>query len=97
VADRADTAQRPLHRLSVADVTAGELEPLVTGEWGSATGMGKRQQGVQDPHLVTGAQERLDKVGPDEAGAAGDKYSHAPRLGTDHVRATAKRRAITSL
>jgi hypothetical protein len=50
-----------------------------------------RQQRVEHPHLMTRAGEGLDHVGPDEAGAAGHKYAHPPRLRTVTPGVSAKR------
>ena len=72
-----DAAQRVVDGVRVADVAVHELEAGVTGEGRDAAGMDTRQQGVKHPYLMTRAGERLDNVGPDEAGAAGHKYSHA--------------------
>ena len=80
MADHADAAQRVVDGLRVADVAVHELEARVTGERRNAAGVDARQQRVKHPHLMTRARERLDDMGSDEAGAAGHKYSHGPRL-----------------
>ena len=63
-----------------ADVAVHELEAGVTGEGRGAAGMDARQQRVKHPHLMTGARERFDDMGSDEAGTAGDQDAHGPTL-----------------
>ena len=52
--------------LRVADVAFQLLQVGVVGQ--------RRRRSVEGPHLIAALQQRLDEIGADEAGAAGDQY-----------------------
>ena len=71
VADRSGAGDRPRGRGGVADVA---LEPLgARVEVVRPLAVRGRQQAVEDAHLVPALEQRVDDVGADEAGAAGDE------------------------
>ena len=47
--------------------------------------MGQRQQQVEHTHVVPVVDERVDDVGADESGAAGDEDPHAPEPMRPHI------------
>ena len=69
----------------------GRGRPAVRGE----TAVDGGEQGVQDPHLVTGVEQGRHDVAADEAGAAGDQDVH----GDDGIGGSpyARQRAVSSV
>ena len=66
------------------DVMADELEVLVTGEMGDVVGVA-RNEIVNGDDVMAFGEETVDKMGAEEAGAAGDNgdgsgggWCHAP-------------------
>ena len=71
VADRGGAGDGPRGRGGIADVALDPLRARV--EVVRPLAVRGRQQAVEDAHLVAALEQRVDDVGADEAGAAGDE------------------------
>ena len=71
VADGGDALDRARRDRLVAQVGLDELRPRVDVVRPLAVRGG--QQGVDDPDLLAALEQRVDDVGADESGAAGDQ------------------------
>ena len=75
VDDRVAAARRPGDVLRHGDVAVVELDAV--GQVGAVPGVG---QLVEDDDVLAGAEQPLDEVRADEAGAAGDEDPHAGKV-----------------
>src|SRR5690606_7108379 len=74
VADELAAARQASGELGVGDVAPDVLDGGVEVARGAVVGSG--QAGVEDHHVVAVLHQRVDDVGADEAGAAGDEGPH---------------------
>ena len=67
-----DAFERPVDRVTVAEIADHQLG-LAAEVGGRAVGVCERVETVEHAHALAGREQRVDEVGADEPGAAGDE------------------------
>ena len=73
VIDAIDARERRSDVGGAAQVADLELSARIEVSGGLTGRMGERIEVVEDPHLLAPREQRVDEVGADETGAAGDQ------------------------